>query len=143
MKQNELLLSAISNVHWSSILFLDENCHLFSSCKGSSQKIGRKEKKWRLQQQIDSIQFLLLIFDFAIPKLHFINQKNWLKMFSKNEHNFYVPFKWNCLMITKLDKGAIHIWYPIFWGHFWPTYLPISESSTEECLFKTSDIRFS
>ena len=23
--------------------------------------------------------------------------------------------------------GAIHIWYPIFGGHFWPTYLPISD----------------
>ena len=30
----------------------------------------------------------------------------------------------------KIDKlGAIHIWYPIFGGYFWPTYLPISDFS--------------
>ena len=63
-----------------------------AAAKEVHKKIGRKEKKWRLQQQIDSIQFLLLIFDFAIPKMHFINQKNWLKMFSKNKHNFKYIF---------------------------------------------------
>ena len=27
----------------------------------------------------------------------------------------------------KVSLGAIHTWYPIFFGQFWPTYLPISD----------------
>ena len=56
-----------------------------------------------------------------------------------------MPHSCSKLTLSKTSRqmlGAVHIWCPIFWGLFRPTYLPMSDYVQFLTTYSTYDVRF-
>ena len=79
--------------------------------------------KHRFQVAFELLQFPWIVF--------YVRQKLLQRRICRQPHTeqFVMSTVWKKNLLTILFcQGSIHIWRQMFFGHFWPTYLPSSDT---------------